>query len=1304
VGSHATTLAAHELTLVYIAQGPRALKGAFRAARQARKITTLTLGLKIVLYTNTLGAKWYHPFSKTLVFDEVYPEKTNVSEWHEDGKNASRRFKSVWSFKLEAITHTLQHNDYAVFMDADTLVCHEAALRRVYHELEKGAHLVGVPLPTLTRMRTNPEDTHLKELSSGVLGIRRSAVTLRLLKQWAAYHESSSKGQDCAYSEGQEFQAGRYQFPLYCTMKNMSGEVVVAYLDEEYNCKTNNPTWCGMNGRGSWSQDTTISDLGSCHVVHSHALSQTSPAELTTRAEPNFFTADVQRLEPELRKQKPVVFLHVPKCGGHSLKQDGGFLPYLAKQSGRDGGAVFNLTIENRRSWDQMKQSDKHMYTQLIGCYAQQACREGQTCLHFTWLRDPISRFVSEYNYCRTQVRSPPFSDQTCQGRHGVEPMKDMSCVEWDEEKGNVLLESLLPVPPEAWVHGSRGRASPIQVRRRQQGNASVGDLALVKEQLAKQFFALGIMEHYQESMTMVSYAVTNNHTVPQEVRDVHGHERPEKLVSWEDLSPSEQNRVKSAVALDTELYSLALRLFYRQARAFVREFSHFRNRDPHVEGVRELSKNKTLVAFLHVPKTGGTSVNVALRRLAEHHNRNFQVYRPEHMHMGDILLSARDGFISVECVDSEVDQLRDLAKSVPELEIFTFLRNPLRRSASEYAHMVRHGRLPDEGHAGLVSLMDPSSCVSSGALCESLTNPLKCSLRNGSCGLFQNHQTLVLSGHHKPEATLDERLQSAKDFLDSMIFFGIVEYYQQSICLFLHTVTPSDEGNFDACCRSRYPSSCSLIAFENVVSNESNQYTDRDGVMSALLLGNAHDCTLFTHALQVFHARASAMSKDRNIEMELPDALAQGHDACTAANEESWESASLEQPGSEVPLDSEAVEPTKSDENEESESEGPLTKPNVVVKHGAVLTSNRSLKSGGGQIQSSSYLQSKAALVSTDTDLNRGKADARQFQFHLSRIILIGLCVSLVALLCPWPLFSAQHGWLVLQAVRLVFITVLMANITAVLPLSYQMMQAMDRGAASSGALIAIWGLLSPLACLASKAARATLPFGWQVASEVCAMCIASLSGLLFALCADPLAWGLSMSDEQRYIGMVVGRSMLGVSSYSMALVSMQSMAVTPKSRIVTTSFLCSVCITLGIAIGPVVTSIFDRNMQDAGIGIKVAAPVYFFSALFALIAVFVAFCTPRNYDAMLEAKTQRDQVEDAADQAANVDDIAVEKLPEAARTTIWLCALFYGTERALIVAALEAATSLVLGLSSSGPRPPRASLWVALFSDPCR
>jgi len=95
--------------------------------------------------------------------------------------------------------------------------------------------------------------------------------------------------------------------------------------------------------------------------------------------------------------------------------------------------------------------------------------------------------------------------------------------------------------------------------------------------------------------------------------------------------------------------------------------------------------------------------------------------------------------------------------------------------------------------------------------------------------------------------------------------------------------------------------------------------------------------------------------------------------------------------------------------------------------------------------------------------------------------------------------------------------------------------------------------------------------------------------------------------------------------------------------------------------------------------IGATAANPGYLFSAIWALIAVFVSVCTPRDYTAMLAAKTERDQAEDFVE-GIQTNDVAVEKLAEETRRGIWLEALIYNIERALIVAALEAATSVVL------------------------
>lgn len=198
---------------------------------------------------------------------------------------------------------------------------------------------------------------------------------------------------------------------------------------------------------------------------------------------------------------------------------------------------------------------------------------------------------------------------------------------------------------------------------------------------------------------------------------------------------------------------------------------------------------------------------------------------------------------------------------------------------------------------------------------CQGLTNPTKCRA-NGWCGLFQNTQSEVLAGAASLAAWEREALRRSSDQLlcaasstlkSDLSFVGLVEHYDASVCLLLHTFGFTSE--FDACCRRPLPphvsseksgpvpasslspssssssfsgTTCPLLALKTEINTAQDRgsgrgsgrgggaylesYLHDDQLLAALYDGNRIDCELYATAKAMVAGRLIWMEKERNL------------------------------------------------------------------------------------------------------------------------------------------------------------------------------------------------------------------------------------------------------------------------------------------------------------------------------------------------------------------------------------------------------------------------------------------------------
>ncbi|KAH8076205.1 hypothetical protein JL721_196 [Aureococcus anophagefferens] len=355
---------------------------------------------------------------------------------------------------------------------------------------------------------------------------------------------------------------------------------------------------------------------------------------------------------------------------------------------------------------------------------------------------------------------------------------------------------------------------------------------------------------------------------------------------------------------------------------------------------------------FVHVPKTAGTSLNLVLAKAAKQQKRSFceVTFRDLDDAARRAALARSCGVFSAEtdvsarpprgtrifhptsmCASSNGPDasalLRDLDESnvqtsakttsicsristfgrdvpnrrstsaqvlpflgVRRAKAFTFLRDPLRRVASQYEHHLAGGRVASDA-AKRVDVLRRAAKESEipnfkgsdlgrfpllerDARCRSLRHPAKCQ-GGGWCGIFQNHMTHVVAGaQHLSDAARGAERRSSDNLrcaaaraLEALPAVGLTERLDDSLCVVFAEI------GFDAvvadCCGS--PARCALFGQRATRHSAADRgaganatayladYLDDDVVLAALYEGNALDCDLYDAAARLLGARLRA-------------------------------------------------------------------------------------------------------------------------------------------------------------------------------------------------------------------------------------------------------------------------------------------------------------------------------------------------------------------------------------------------------------------------------------------------------------
>ncbi|KAJ8601238.1 hypothetical protein CTAYLR_003243 [Chrysophaeum taylorii] len=299
---------------------------------------------------------------------------------------------------------------------------------------------------------------------------------------------------------------------------------------------------------------------------------------------------------------------------------------------------------------------------------------------------------------------------------------------------------------------------------------------------------------------------------------------------------------------------------------------------------------------FLHIPKTGGTTLNLVLAEAARRERRSFC-----ELSFADLEAPRRRRAKARSCdlLSAETDVSIAGALQGSRVALFVFLREPLSRVASQFEHHLAAGRMPGASRLDLVEVASPRLCpqLERDAQCASLAHPRKCRA-GGWCTIFQNHQTHVLAGaqHFSTDAnsalrrTSSNLLCAARNNLKTLAAVGLTERFDLSLCLLFHALGYS--GLFHACCSSSKRRSCDLfdlraekhsaadranrLAHSSSSSSSSSssrsrransssylaKYLDDDDLLlAAIYEGNTLDCALYAEAVTLVEERAAALA-----------------------------------------------------------------------------------------------------------------------------------------------------------------------------------------------------------------------------------------------------------------------------------------------------------------------------------------------------------------------------------------------------------------------------------------------------------
>jgi hypothetical protein len=238
------------------------------------------------------------------------------------------------------------------------------------------------------------------------------------------------------------------------------------------------------------------------------------------------------------RSGAPLIFLHMPKTGGTTLRA---VLERIYGPGAAYGvyGRAFgfhdldDFMVLSRQERGRIRLLMGHMYFGLHG-------EMPAPCLYLTMLRNPVDRLISQFHHMATDP-SHPFNRVIVEQGMGLAGYL-ASGRGLREDNHQSRADNL----QTRFISGMRGVPH---------GGSSRRMLELAKRNIREHFLLAGITERFDESLVLMKRALGWPEPCYRRLNESSG--RPRR----EDLSPDDLRAVEQCSALDMELYGYALGL-----------------------------------------------------------------------------------------------------------------------------------------------------------------------------------------------------------------------------------------------------------------------------------------------------------------------------------------------------------------------------------------------------------------------------------------------------------------------------------------------------------------------------------------------------------------------------------------------------------------------------------------------------------------------------------------------------------------------------------------------------------------------
>jgi len=272
------------------------------------------------------------------------------------------------------------------------------------------------------------------------------------------------------------------------------------------------------------------------------------------------------------------------------------------------------------------------------------------------------------------------------------------------------------------------------------------------------------------------------------------------------------------------------------------------------------------------------------------------------------------------------------------------------------------------------------------------------------------------------------------------------------------------------------------------------------------------------------------------------------------------------------------------------------------------------------------------------------------------------------------------------IQAFLYVFGLLFTGTLSVVIPDSYELALDVGQGSVFSGLLI---GAPTAFAVFSMLAARRLMdPWSQRFVRNFCfgGVVFASLLALAFALGANPPSdWHLG--NRPRMVIIMASRLAMGLLVSAVGpMLRIMAQKVTPAREWMMLNVHRVTFVPVGIGSGPLLATVIKHVMGASGIRERAAWPLLAMSLMWAALALSFYLVMPTSIDDLVGVNEKVDPSPVLEDTPTRVPGIAPTDITTEAfvglRKDVWTLALIYGMERALVVAALEASTSLILQL----------------------